>query len=90
MIDFYIDRGGTFTDIFYQVPESHQPRTLKLLSHSDYGDGVIEGIRRIQAQHPLHQVGQVVIGSTIITNAVLEKKGLKCALLITHGFADLL
>ncbi|CAD8176335.1 unnamed protein product [Paramecium octaurelia] len=92
MLNFYIDRGGTFTDVFYQL--DGESKVHKLLSQSYYKDGVFQGIKEIYEKYSRDgsnvQVNQIVIGTTIITNAILEKQGHDCALLITEGFRDLL
>jgi 5-oxoprolinase (ATP-hydrolysing) len=91
---FAIDRGGTFTDVVALDPEGSF-HTLKLLSESpDYKDASLEGIRSIlglRPDEPLPEdrIGGIRLGTTIATNALLERKGGKVALLITGGFADL-
>lgn len=93
---FYIDRGGTFTDIVARAP-SGEIMIHKLLSENPdlYGDAAIEGIRRIldivpEEFIPSQRIGTVRMGTTVGTNALLERKGERCALLITKGFGDLL
>ena len=92
---FAIDRGGTFTDVI-GIDPSNKLHKLKLLSESLlYEDSVIEGIRRLlrlnsNQKIPLNQIDRIRIGTTIATNALLERKGAKTALLITKGFRDLL
>lgn len=100
--DFYIDRGGTFTDIYCEIFKdsnkvAEKSLVYKLLSEdTHYTDGPSEGIRRIfQKEKENYEnltaiIRNVVIGTTIVTNALLERKGVKCALLITKGFKDLL
>jgi 5-oxoprolinase (ATP-hydrolysing) len=86
---FWIDRGGTFTDCILYDPERQRLKSLKLLS-SDRAP--IEGLRRLlglDAGTPLPAV-DVRMGTTVGTNALLERKGRECALLITRGFSDLL
>ncbi len=99
---FSIDRGGTFTDIYAEVPGSPGYRVLKLLSENParYPDAPREGIRRILEAvtgepHPASgfdtsKIEWVRMGTTVATNALLERKGARCALAITEGFADLL
>ena len=93
---FSIDRGGTFTDIYAETPKG--PRILKLLSENPehYPDAPLEGIRRIiqevtgqQSGEP-HAIEWIRMGTTVATNALLEHKGARTALLITKGFGDLL
>jgi 5-oxoprolinase (ATP-hydrolysing) len=92
---FAIDRGGTFTDVVALDPEGNFT-TLKLLSDSpQYSDASIEGIRRIlglRTDEPLPEdrIAGIRFGTTIATNALIERKGGKVALLITKGFSDLL
>jgi 5-oxoprolinase (ATP-hydrolysing) len=92
---FAIDRGGTFTDIVGIDPEGNF-HSLKLLSQSgSYKEASIEGIRRIldlSAETHLSedQIEGIRFGTTVATNALLERKGCNVALLITKGFADLL
>ena len=92
--DFWIDRGGTFTDVIGRAPDgSLQP--LKLLSENPgvYEDAAIEGIRRLvgaaaNADLPAAPIGTVRMGTTVATNALLERKGERTLLLITRGLRD--
>jgi 5-oxoprolinase (ATP-hydrolysing) len=85
--EFWIDRGGTFTDVIGRAPDG-QLHPLKLLSESpDYPDAASEGVRRLAAGAA---VGSVKMGTTVATNALLERKGAKTLFLVTRGFADLL
>lgn len=92
---FAVDRGGTFTDIV-AVDPTGRFRILKLPSDSPaYRDASIEGIRRLLGLgkgEPLSGdvVGEIRLGTTVATNALLEKKGGRVLLLITKGFSDLL
>lgn len=86
---FWIDRGGTFTDIVARNPNG-QIETLKLLSKSDrYKDAVVEGIRQLTGNNS-GLIGEVRMGTTVATNAFLENKGARTALVTTLGFIDLL
>lgn len=127
---FSIDRGGTFTDIYAEVPgepgyagtaaapdrySSDPPpvtlrpdvsprfRVMKLLSEdpANYADAPREGIRRMLEQvtgipHPRDQavdtsrIESIRMGTTVATNALLERKGETCVLVTTEGFGDLL
>ena len=102
MFSFSIDRGGTFTDVFARLPDG-STRALKLLSEDPerYPDAPREGIRRILEQetgeaHPRHEpldasrISEIRMGTTVATNALLERKGERCALVVTRGFRDLL
>ena len=88
--NFAIDRGGTFTDVI-AWDSSGRFRTGKLLSENpgQYDDAAIEGIRRILAEEG-GELGEVRMGTTVATNALLERKGARVALAITSGFADAL
>jgi 5-oxoprolinase (ATP-hydrolysing) len=94
--DFWIDRGGTFTDIIGRDPEGAL-HPLKLLSENPeaYRDAAIEGIRRLLgvdsgAPIPPGSIGDIKMGTTVATNALLERKGDRVLLLITKGFRDAL
>jgi 5-oxoprolinase (ATP-hydrolysing) len=92
---FAVDRGGTFTDVVGVDPDGFF-HTLKLLSNSSlYEDAAIEGIRRMLGLErgetlPENEIAGIRIGTTVATNALLERKGGKVALIITKGFSDLL
>ncbi|AYG95664.1 5-oxoprolinase [Brevundimonas naejangsanensis] len=92
---FWIDRGGTFTDIVARAPDGAL-KTGKLLSVNpeQYADAAVEGIRRIlkAAPGPLAAglVDEVRMGTTVATNALLERKGEPTVLAITAGFGDAL
>ncbi len=93
MWDFWIDRGGTFTDVVARDPEGGL-HTAKLLSESDrYPDAALAGIRRFlglgEAEPiPAERVRAVKMGTTVATNALLERKGDRTALVVTAGLAD--
>lgn len=99
---FAIDRGGTFTDVWAKLPGGGE-RLLKLLSEDPrhYRDAPTEAIRRILEQEtgePMprgqpvktDRIGWIRMGTTVATNALLERKGERMALAITKGFRDLL
>ncbi|HEV2443098.1 MAG TPA: hydantoinase B/oxoprolinase family protein [Steroidobacteraceae bacterium] len=93
---FWIDRGGTFTDIVARAPDGSL-RTQKLLSESpdQYADAAVEGIRRILGVEsgspiPSENIAAVKMGTTVATNALLERRGVRTLLAITGGFADAL
>ncbi len=91
--NFYIDRGGTFTDVVAEAPDGTLS-ALKLLSQSGaYDDAALEGIRRVLgvasgAPIPPGRIGEVRMGTTAATNALLERKGEPVVLVATRGFAD--
>ncbi|MEA3038771.1 MAG: hypothetical protein QOE79_1284 [Sphingomonadales bacterium] len=88
---FSIDRGGTFTDIVARAPDGRL-LTAKLLSDNpeQYDDAAVEGIRRLRAEHGEAPLDAVKMGTTVATNALLERKGEKLVLAITRGFGDAL
>jgi len=92
---FAVDRGGTFTDIVGLDPDGSF-HSLKLLSRStEYEDSSIEGVRRLLGLSrdeplPADRIEGIRFGTTVATNALLERKGGNVALLITEGFSDLL
>ena len=93
---FWIDRGGTFTDIIGRNPDG-KISTHKLLSENpnQYSDAAIQGIRDILSlksndQIPLDKIDLIKMGTTVATNALLERKGEKTLLAITKGFGDIL
>ncbi|MCB1307566.1 MAG: hydantoinase B/oxoprolinase family protein, partial [Leptospiraceae bacterium] len=93
---FWIDRGGTFTDVIGVHPDGRL-ESLKLLSElrGGYADAALEGIRRflgIASDEPIPagQIREVRMGTTVGTNALLEKTGEPTALAITAGLEDIL
>ncbi len=93
---FWIDRGGTFTDIVARAPDGALS-THKLLSENPgrYKDAAIAGIRTVlgvAADQPIPPglVDQVKMGTTVATNALLERKGERTLLVVNRGFADIL
>jgi 5-oxoprolinase (ATP-hydrolysing) len=93
---FWIDRGGTFTDIVARRPDGRLA-THKLLSESpgQYRDAAIAGIRHLMGLAageavPADAIEAVKMGTTVATNALLERKGEPTALAITRGFGDAL
>ena len=99
---FSIDRGGTFTDVYAEVPGESGFRVVKLLSEDpqNYPDAPREGIRRIlesvtgetfpKESFNAEKIEWIRMGTTVATNALLERKGAKTALVTTKGFRDLL
>jgi len=93
---FWIDRGGTFTDLVGRAPDGSL-HTLKMLSENpeQYRDAAVEGIRRLLGleAHELitpERVECVKMGTTVATNALLERKGDRTVLVTTVGFRDAL
>src|SRR5262245_24654220 len=91
--DFAIDRGGTFTDVVAWAPDGTRT-TLKLLSESSrYDDAALEGIRRAiglpsGSTIPSGLAGEVRMGTTVATNALLTRSGERTLLIATSGFRD--
>ncbi|MGH3796842.1 MAG: hydantoinase B/oxoprolinase family protein [Pseudonocardiaceae bacterium] len=93
---FWVDRGGTFTDIVARCPDGSLV-THKLMSENParYRDAAVAGIRTLLGLAegeplPSGQVEAVRMGTTVATNALLERKGARTALVITRGFGDAL
>jgi 5-oxoprolinase (ATP-hydrolysing) len=93
---FWVDRGGTFTDVVARRPDGVLV-THKLLSESPgrYRDAAVAGIRHLlglaaDEPVPADRVEQVRMGTTVATNALLERKGERTALVVTKGFRDAL
>ncbi len=93
---FWIDRGGTFTDVVARDPEGRL-HTRKLLSENPerYRDAALQGIRELlgaadDAPIPSARIAAVKMGTTVATNALLERKGEPTALVTTRGFRDAL
>ena len=94
--DFWIDRGGTFTDVVGRRPDGSLV-AHKLLSENPeaYADAAVQGIRDLLGLKPgepiaAGKIGAVKMGTTVATNALLERKGERTLLLITKGFRDAL
>ena len=94
--EFWIDRGGTFTDVVARRPDGRL-LTHKLLSENPerYRDAAVQGIRELLGLGPDEPIpdgtiSAVKMGTTVATNALLERKGDRTLFLITEGFGDLL
>ena len=94
--DFWIDRGGTFTDVVGRKPDGHLV-AHKLLSENPeaYRDAAVQGIRELLGLAPGEaippgRIGAVKMGTTVATNALLERKGDRTLLVTTRGFRDAL
>ncbi len=91
---FWIDRGGTFTDVVARRPDGSLV-THKLLSEDParYPDAAVAGIHALlnaAAQGGVDQIGVVRMGTTVATNALLERRGERTVLAVTRGFGDAL
>ncbi len=90
---FWIDRGGTFTDVIGRADDGAEV-SLKLLSASPaYPDAAVEAMRRVLnaapgAPFPAARVTGIKMGTTVATNALLERRGAKTLFVTTEGFAD--
>ena len=104
-VTFCIDRGGTFTDVYCEYTESgaRKKMAIKLLSEDpkNYQSAPREGIRRAleiitkeriprEVKTPTARIKSVRMGTTVGTNALLERKGAKVVVVVTRGFKDLL
>jgi 5-oxoprolinase (ATP-hydrolysing) len=94
--EFWIDRGGTFTDVIGRRPDGRLV-AHKLLSENPeaYRDAAVAGIRHLLGLGPgepipADRLGAVKMGTTVATNALLERKGERTLLVITRGFRDAL
>ena len=97
---FSIDRGGTFTDVYAETPQGAIVMKLLSVDPANYQDAPREGIRRIldrvygttspKNEVPTENIEWIRMGTTVGTNALLERKGAPTALAITAGFRDLL
>jgi 5-oxoprolinase (ATP-hydrolysing) len=96
-----VDRGGTFTDVYCQCGDKVLVSKLLSVDPAHYPDAPREGIRRMLEEitgvpHPRDQpldtsrIEAIRMGTTVATNALLERKGDPCVLVITKGFKDLL
>ena len=96
MWQFWVDRGGTFTDIVARDPDGAL-HTHKLLSEAPavYAEAAVHGIRQLPGLGadeaiPPGRIAAVKMGTTVATNALLERKGARTVLLVTRGLRDLL
>src|SRR5436309_13141326 len=84
-----VDIGGTFTDLVLSA--SGQLTIHKLLSTpGDPAQAMLDGLRAVSPGGSLEALTRIAHGTTVATNAILERKGATCALLTTQGFRDLL
>jgi hypothetical protein len=94
--NFWIDRGGTFTDVIARRPDGTL-ETRKLLSENPqaYADAAVQGIRDLMGlvpgqKIPSARIAAIKMGTTVATNALLERKGERTLFVTTRGFADAL
>jgi len=88
---FWIDRGGTFTDVVARAPTGRLI-SRKLLSENPgrYDDAAVEAVRTILAENGGGEIEAIKMGTTVATNALLERKGAPTVMVLTQGFGDLL
>lgn len=88
---FWIDRGGTFTDVIARTPDGRE-FVRKLLSDNpgSYSDAAVAAIELILAENGGGHIASIKMGTTVATNALLERRGAPTVLVLTEGFADLL
>ena len=87
-----VDVGGTFTDLVLVSPGG-VTRTRKVLSTTaNYAEAIVTGVRELAAQAGIapRDIGEIIHGTTVATNAILERRGARTGLLTTDGFRDLL
>ena len=86
-----VDIGGTFTDVVLEVGEK-QFSTKVLTTYSAPEDAIIEGMQQVcdKAGIKAAQIGQIIHGTTLATNALIERRGAKTALITTQGFRDVI
>src|SRR5579862_2344808 len=84
-----VDTGGTFTDCV--VFEGGKIKILKVFSTpADPSEAIVEGVFKLAAGHPCFPALEVIHGTTVGTNSLLERRGARVALVTTKGFEDLL
>lgn len=93
--DFWIDRGGTFTDVIGRDPQGRLHARKLLSQNPAYPDAAVQGIREhlgLGAADPIPAgvIGEVRMGTTVATNALLERKGEPTLFVVTRGMADVL
>jgi len=89
---FWIDRGGTFTDVIGRADDGRETSAKLLSASAAYPDAAVEAMRRILGAapgepFPAHRVAAIKMGTTVATNALLERAGAKTLFVTTEGFA---
>jgi N-methylhydantoinase A len=87
------DVGGTFTDIVVEMPDGSLESIKVLTTYEDGPEmGILDGIAQIAAEHDINmaEIDQVIHGTTLATNALIERTGAKTAFVTTHGFRDVI
>src|ERR1700675_493006 len=87
-----VDVGGTFTDLVLAAPDGRALTRKILSSAANYAEVIIEGAAALLAEAKLEPraVAEIIHGTTVATNAILERRGARTGLLTTAGFRDLL
>lgn len=85
-----VDIGGTFTDLVLLEDDYLEATAKTLTTYPDPSEGVATGIQNLMAGWPHEKVAEVVHGTTLVSNALIERKGAITALLTTRGFRDVL
>src|SRR5918911_3025244 len=87
-----VDIGGTFTDIVLTGPDVGCWTRKVASTTDDYGRGIVDGLRSLLAELGLDgsEIVEVIHGTTVATNAILEYRGARTGLLTTKGFRDVL
>lgn len=87
-----IDIGGTFTDLVFHCPDGTLHKRKVPSTPTEYSEAIIQGVNAFCAEHalPAGRISEIVHATTVATNAILERKGARVALLTTEGFRDVL
>ena len=86
-----VDIGGTFTDVVIEV-DGAQHSTKVLTTYAAPEDAIIDGMHQVCTKAGVHpaQISQILHGTTLATNALIERRGAKTALITTQGFRDVI
>ena len=86
-----VDIGGTFTDVVLEVGDA-QYSTKVLTTYLAPEDAIIDGVKQVcgKAKIEPSEIGQIIHGTTLATNALIERRGAKTALITTQGFRDVI
>src|ERR1043166_762415 len=87
-----VDIGGTFTDLVFLLPDGSLNKLKVASTPADYSQAIVEGVTQFCRRSGLaaDTIGEVVHATTVATNAILERKGARTALITTEGFRDVL
>lgn len=87
-----VDVGGTFTDLVLLSPDGHASTRKVLSTTADYAEAILQGARELIAAAGISAggVAEIIHGTTVATNAIVERRGAKTGLITTEGFRDLL